>query len=130
MNPADVILNGSLLAAMPIALLAGLVTFLSPCVLPLVPGYLGYVSGAAQSKTKLVLGAVLLVAPGPGVLVLLAGLGILATEFAWAGRIMMHTKQMASKAAQRTGMKPWVKYFLVAGGAVFSIIAIIIYYNR
>ena len=36
-----------------------------------------------------VLGAVLLVAPGPGVLVLLAGLGILATEFAWAGRIMM-----------------------------------------
>jgi cytochrome c-type biogenesis protein len=60
-NPADVILNGSLLAAMPIALLAGLVTFLSPCVLPLVPGYLGYVSGAAQSKTKLVLGAVLFV---------------------------------------------------------------------
>ncbi len=61
MNPAEVVLNGSLLAAMPIALLAGLVTFLSPCVLPLVPGYLGYVSGAAQSKTKLVLGAVLFV---------------------------------------------------------------------
>ncbi len=77
-----------------------------------------------------VLGAVLLVAPGPGVLVLLAGLGILATEFAWAGRIMMHTKQMASKAAQRTGMKPWVKYFLISGGAVFSIIAILIYHYR
>ncbi len=76
------------------------------------------------------LGAVLLVAPGPGVLVLLAGLGILATEFAWAGRIMMHTKQMASKAAQRTGMKPWVKYFLISGGAVFSIIAILIYHYR
>ena len=29
----------------PIALLAGLVSFLSPCVLPLVPGYLGYVGG-------------------------------------------------------------------------------------
>ncbi len=77
-----------------------------------------------------VLGAVLLVAPGPGVLVLLAGLGILATEFAWAGRIMMHTKQIASKAAQRTGMKPWVKYFLISGGAVFSIIAILIYHYR
>jgi uncharacterized protein (TIGR02611 family) len=77
-----------------------------------------------------VFGAVLLVAPGPGVLVLLAGLGILATEFAWAGRIMMHTKQMASKAAERTGMKPWVKYFLLAGGAVFSIIAILIYHYR
>ena len=76
------------------------------------------------------MGAVLLVAPGPGVLVLLAGLGILATEFAWAGRIMMRTKEMASKAAERTGMKPWVKYFLVAGGAVFSIVVILIYHYR
>ena len=47
MNPANVILNGSLLVATPLALLAGLVSFLSPCVLPLVPGYLGYVSGMA-----------------------------------------------------------------------------------
>jgi uncharacterized protein (TIGR02611 family) len=77
-----------------------------------------------------VFGAVLLVAPGPGVLVLLAGLGILATEFAWAGRIMMETKRMASRAAERTGMKPWVKYFLISGGAVFSIVAILIYYYR
>ena len=87
--------------------------------------FIGFIGGGVA-----VFGAVLLVAPGPGVLVLLAGLGILATEFAWAGRIMMHTKQMANKAAERTGMKPWVKHFLVAGGAVFSIIAIIIYYNR
>ena len=86
---------------------------------------IGFIGGGVT-----VLGAVLLVAPGPGVLVLLAGLGILATECAWAGRIMMHTKQMASKAAERTGMKPWVKYFLVAGGAVFSIIAILIYHYR
>lgn len=34
-----------MLLAIPVALLAGLVSFLSPCVLPLVPGYLGYVSG-------------------------------------------------------------------------------------
>src|SRR3954451_7873613 len=37
--------NGSLLLAVPVALLAGLVSFLSPCVLPLVPGYLSYVTG-------------------------------------------------------------------------------------
>jgi cytochrome c-type biogenesis protein len=37
--------NGSLLLALPVALLAGLVSFLSPCVLPLVPGYLSYVTG-------------------------------------------------------------------------------------
>jgi cytochrome c-type biogenesis protein len=37
--------NGSMLLAIPVALLAGLVSFLSPCVLPLVPGYLSYVTG-------------------------------------------------------------------------------------
>jgi cytochrome c-type biogenesis protein len=37
--------NGSLLLAAPVALLAGLISFLSPCVLPLVPGYLSYVTG-------------------------------------------------------------------------------------
>ncbi|GAB3549717.1 cytochrome c biogenesis protein CcdA [Arthrobacter tumbae] len=42
---ADTVLNGSMLLALPVALLAGLVSFVSPCVLPLVPGYLGYVSG-------------------------------------------------------------------------------------
>ena len=67
MNPGDIILNGSLLAAMPLALLAGLISFLSPCVLPLVPGYLGFVSGAAgsgekKSRSRMILGAVLFVA--------------------------------------------------------------------
>lgn len=39
------VLDGSLLVALPIAVAAGAVSFLSPCVLPLVPGYLGYVTG-------------------------------------------------------------------------------------
>jgi len=39
--------SGSLLVALPVALLAGLVSFGSPCVLPLVPGYLSYVTGMA-----------------------------------------------------------------------------------
>ncbi|MFB7286652.1 cytochrome c biogenesis CcdA family protein [Actinacidiphila glaucinigra] len=38
-------MNGALIAAVPIALLGGLVSFFSPCVLPLVPGYLSYVTG-------------------------------------------------------------------------------------
>jgi cytochrome c-type biogenesis protein len=44
---AQTVLDGSLLLAVPLALLAGLVSFASPCVLPLVPGYLAYVSGLA-----------------------------------------------------------------------------------
>ncbi|WP_018543789.1 cytochrome c biogenesis CcdA family protein [Streptomyces sp. LaPpAH-108] len=39
------VLNGALLLALPVAVLGGLVSFFSPCVLPLVPGYLSYVTG-------------------------------------------------------------------------------------
>ena len=41
----ELVLSGSLLLALPIAVLAGLVSFASPCVLPLVPSYLAYVGG-------------------------------------------------------------------------------------
>lgn len=41
------VVSGSLLVSLPIAALAGLVSFASPCVLPLVPGYLSYVTGLA-----------------------------------------------------------------------------------
>ena len=57
----DLILSGSMWLAMPLALLAGLVSFLSPCVLPLVPGYLGYVSGVAATRARVILGSVLFV---------------------------------------------------------------------
>ncbi|MER5789892.1 cytochrome c biogenesis protein CcdA [Streptomyces sp. NBC_00631] len=46
-GPNATVMNGALLLALPIALLGGLVSFFSPCVLPLVPGYLSYVTGVA-----------------------------------------------------------------------------------
>ena len=68
----DTVLNGSLLAALPLALLAGLVSFLSPCVLPLVPGYLSYITGltgadiaeqevAGRARRRAAIGALLFV---------------------------------------------------------------------
>ena len=77
--------------------------------------------------TITVLGAIALVAPGPGVLILLAGLGILASEFAWASRAVNKTKTMAQTAADKVGIPTWVKYLIFAGAALFSIVAIIIY---
>ncbi|MEV2275824.1 cytochrome c biogenesis protein CcdA [Nocardiopsis sp. NPDC049922] len=46
------VLSGSLLLAAPLAMAAGLVSFLSPCVLPLVPGYLSYVTGMGGAAVR------------------------------------------------------------------------------
>jgi cytochrome c-type biogenesis protein len=65
-----IVTGGNLLAAMLVAAAAGFVSFASPCVLPLVPGYLSYVSGASgqdvereggRSAGRVVLGALLFV---------------------------------------------------------------------
>jgi cytochrome c-type biogenesis protein len=65
---ADTVISGSLLLALPLAVLAGLISFLSPCVLPLAPGYLSYVTGLTGAeiaegakKSRVLLGSVLFV---------------------------------------------------------------------
>ncbi|MFF4095152.1 cytochrome c biogenesis CcdA family protein [Streptomyces sp. NPDC001834] len=60
-------MSGALIVALPIAMLGGLVSFFSPCVLPLVPGYLSYVTGvsgtdlAQARRGRMVAGASLFV---------------------------------------------------------------------
>ncbi len=41
--------GGGALSAAPLAFVAGIISFISPCVLPLIPAYIGYLSGAALS---------------------------------------------------------------------------------
>jgi cytochrome c-type biogenesis protein len=48
---SQTVVDGPLLVAMGVAALVGLIGFLSPCVLPLVPGYLSYVAGLAGAET-------------------------------------------------------------------------------
>jgi cytochrome c-type biogenesis protein len=68
MSVGTTITDGSLLLALPLALAAGAVSFLSPCVLPLVPGFLSYVTGmtgvdlADRHRGRLLAGALLFVA--------------------------------------------------------------------
>ncbi|MFE4171230.1 cytochrome c biogenesis CcdA family protein [Streptomyces sp. NPDC056909] len=63
----ETVYSGALLIALPIALLGGLVSFFSPCVLPLVPGYLSYVTGvsgtdlAEARRGRMAVGATLFV---------------------------------------------------------------------
>ncbi len=97
---AETILSGSLLLAIPVALLAGLVSFLSPCVLPLVPGYLGYVTGLTgvdlqrQKRGRMLAGVGLFVLGFSVIFVLLGGafgqLGTLITgsQNAWITQVL------------------------------------------
>jgi cytochrome c-type biogenesis protein len=55
------LLDGFLLFAIPLSILAGLVSFLSPCVLPLVPGYLSFAAGYSQARGRIFLGSLLFV---------------------------------------------------------------------
>ena len=81
------ITDGSLLLALPLAVAAGVVSFLSPCVLPLVPGYLSYVTGlsaaevfdeAARRRWRMLAGSGLFVA---GFTVVFVSAGVLLGGF-------------------------------------------------
>lgn len=66
-DPNSTVLTGALLLALPVAILGGLVSFFSPCVLPLVPGYLSYVTGvggtdlADAKRGRMLAGALLFI---------------------------------------------------------------------
>lgn len=56
-NPfGEIVFSGQLYLAIPVALLAGLVSFASPCILPLVPGYLAYIGGFTDGRSSARLG--------------------------------------------------------------------------
>jgi hypothetical protein len=59
--------------------------------------------------TVVLLGLMLLVLPGPGLLVIAAGLAILATEFFWARRAMRKAKGAVAKARRKSGLKDWLR---------------------
>jgi cytochrome c-type biogenesis protein len=93
----ELVFSGPLLIALPIAIAAGFLAFASPCVLPLVPGYLGYVSGFSGSSSestrptlRLVIGVLLFIAGFSSVFVsfsiVFASLG--AALIAWVDVIL------------------------------------------
>jgi cytochrome c-type biogenesis protein len=86
----DQVFDGGILLACLVALIAGLISFASPCVIPLVPGYLAYVSGVAGSKRKVFLGALLFVL---GFSVLFISYGALFGEL--GSRILSNSTQLS-----------------------------------
>ena len=57
--------------------------------------------------TVLLIGVAMLVLPGPGIVVIAAGLAILATEFIWAKHALRNAKDAVDKARRKTGLFNW-----------------------
>ena len=98
MNVGEIVFGGSLWLAVPLSLLAGLVSFASPCVLPLVPGYLGIVGGQADGRRRVarsVLGAALFVL-GFSVVFVAFGIAFGAAGFALKPWIDLVTRIMGA----------------------------------
>ena len=62
---------------------------------------------AVMGGTVVLIGVALLVLPGPGLVVIAAGVAILATEFLWAKRAWRRAKGTVSKVRRRTGLRAW-----------------------
>lgn len=93
--------DGSLLLAVPVAFTAGLVSFFSPCVLPLLPGYLSYMTGLSAAdimangssgvRGRMVTGAFLFVLGFTFVYVAIGG------AFGWIGHELLEHEVMLTK---------------------------------
>lgn len=75
------------------------------------------------------IGVVALVAPGPGWLIIFTGLGILATEFAWAAQALAHAKGIASRTANAARIKKEHQMIILALGTFISLVLLVIWYE-
>jgi cytochrome c-type biogenesis protein len=108
---SHVILSGPLILAVPVAAAAGAVTFLSPCVLPLVPGYLSYVTGMSGVDAQRSRPASLALAPAGAAGQPAAGGGVAVGQA---------TRQAAPPAAARPRTIAGTALFVLGFSAVFA----------
>jgi cytochrome c-type biogenesis protein len=113
MSITSLVSSGPLLLAMPVAAAAGAVTFLSPCCLPLVPGYLSYITG--MSGTAVAEGAAG-TAEGDADTAAEGGEALAGTATAEAGGSGGVTTQVRKTVA---GAAPAPRGRTVAGAALF-----------
>jgi cytochrome c-type biogenesis protein len=96
---AETAVGGSMALALPVALLAGLVSFFSPCVVPLLPGYLSYATGlgaaevvdGSPSRGRMLAGASLFVL---GFAVVFVITGVVAGS---AGRLLAEYREVITR---------------------------------
>ncbi len=76
-----------------------------------------------------VLGVVALIAPGPGWLIIFAGLGILGSEFAWAARALKTAKGVANRAIDSTKITKREQLIIFAVIAFSALALLVIWYG-
>ncbi len=76
-----------------------------------------------------ILGVVALIAPGPGWLIIFAGLGILGTEFAWAARALKTAKGVANRAIDSTKIAKREQLIIFAVIAFSALALLVIWYG-
>lgn len=76
-----------------------------------------------------IIGVVALIAPGPGWLIIFAGLGILGTEFAWAARALKTAKGVASRAIDSTKIARRKQLLIFAITAFTALALLVIWYE-
>jgi cytochrome c-type biogenesis protein len=115
MSTASLVSSGPLLLAIPVAAAAGAVTFLSPCCLPLVPGYLAYITGMSGADA----GA------DDGTAVATADADLSAAE-ARAGGVTTRARTSAAAPAEspRGRAVAGAMLFVLGFSAVFSLIGL------
>jgi uncharacterized protein (TIGR02611 family) len=75
----------------------------------------------------LIAGVIMLVTPGPGILGIIAGLTILATEWAWAEKALDRAKMRAGQAASAATATPF-RLGLAIGATLMGIAAAVVYF--
>ncbi len=131
-NPIGaIVVSGNLVLALPIALAAGFLAFASPCVLPLVPGYLAYIGGVTSSdelgrhRGRLLLGvalfvlgfsvvfvsfsivfatAGLLLLPWIDLITRIAGVVVMLMGFVFIGQVSFLQRKLAPRIQVATGL--------------------------
>jgi uncharacterized protein (TIGR02611 family) len=84
----------------------------------------GFVGGLVT-----LIGVVALVAPGPGWLIIFTGLGILASEFAWAARVLTSARGVANRAANAANIKKKHRLMIMAALIFLSLVGLVIWYE-
>ncbi len=123
MSVQDVVAAGPLLLAMPVAVAAGVVSFASPCMLPLVPGYLSYLAGLTGSALEQA-GTAPAALPDATAAAAADGLGVSAAGRRGGGQaaVLEHTAPevaVSTSAARRRARAPRTDRRVQLGAALF-----------